>query len=128
MSRKYIRFVTRLKDVDTSKDLGVFRAFGKLYETDKLEDWAQDRGKTICKWFNQNLKVPNLEGEPWRSVFWFRADQQEMVQMLWELIAILEEHGVVVEFISSDDPGTIVYRDTYQVAAVPHRRKAQAKK
>ena len=51
-----------------------------------------------------------------------------MGKMLWELVAILEEHAVIVDFISTDDPGTIVYRDSYQIAAVPHRRKVQVKR
>ena len=128
MGRKYIRFVTRLKDAKTSRDLGIFRAFGKLKETGDLEDWAQERGEGICKWFNKNLKVPKLKDGLWRAVFWFLADQQEMVKMLWELVAILEEHAVIVECISIDDPGMIVYHDSYQVAAIPHRKKAQTKK
>ncbi len=128
MSRNYIRFVTRLKDAETSKDLGIFQAFGRLEDKDKLEGWAQERGNAICNWFDQNLKAPKMKGAHWRAVFWFRADQQEMVKMLWELVAILEEHGVIVALNSTDDPGTIVYRDSFQVAAVPFRRKSQAKK
>jgi hypothetical protein len=122
MSAKFIRFVTRLRDQETSKRLGIFWATGKLGDTAAWESWAEDRADSICHWFNENLKVPRLRAEHWRAVFWFHSAQREMVQRLWELAALLEEHGVFVDFLSTNDPGVVVYRDQHQLAAIPRSR------
>jgi hypothetical protein len=122
MSAKFIRFVTRLRDRETSKRLGIFWATGDLADCDAWENWAEDRAESICEWFNKNLKAPDLPSEHWRAVFWFHSAQQEMVRKLWELAALLEEHGVFVDFLSTNDPGVVVYRDQHQLAAIPRSR------
>lgn len=35
------------------------------------------------------------------------------VQRIWDIVAILKEHGVPVRMITSDKPGKIVYADEY---------------
>lgn len=116
----YLRFATTLRCPDTARPLGIFRSAGKLRDTKKVEPWAGERIEEICKWFNANLPCPHLDGNDWRAIFWFRSERQPMVRMLWELAAIIEEHGVFVEFIAKDNPGMIVYNDEFQVAAIPH--------
>ena len=37
-----------------------------------------------------------------------------------EIAAILEEHGVMVKMIYTDNPGYLLYEDEHQIVAHPH--------
>jgi hypothetical protein len=41
---------------------------------------------------------------------------------MWDVVAILEAHGIAVELLKTDNPGTIIYEDKWQVIAKPSRR------
>lgn len=113
---------------DTTRPLGIFHSAGRLQDSGSVEPWAGERIDEICTWFNFNLPSPRLKRGGWRAIFWFRSECRHMVQMLWELAAILEEHGVFVELIAHDNPGMIIYNDEFQVAAIPGRRKLHDRK
>jgi HAD superfamily hydrolase (TIGR01509 family) len=46
----------------------------------------------------------------------------DMQRRVGELAAILKDHGVACETAWSDDPGTVVYEDQYQVGVIPYVR------
>jgi hypothetical protein len=51
------------------------------------------------------------------AVTWFRAEAKAPIQHIWDIVAILREHGVTVRMVTSEKPVTIVYEDEYQVVA-----------
>ncbi len=118
----YIRFQTSVLCPRAKLPLGVFHATGVLEDEGKIEDYFQDPLKESLQWFNKNLAVPRITTKDQRCVFWFCADRQDFVARLWELVAILKEHEVEVRRVRTSDPGIIVYRDEYQVAAIPSQR------
>src|SRR5437588_13028 len=91
----------------------VLRDEGELYafESELLED--------IYDWFNEHLPCPpfgeKLRSGEWSSdaVSWFRADAKEPLRRIWDLVAILREHGVPVRLVTTDKPGKIVYSDRF---------------
>jgi hypothetical protein len=58
---------------------------------------------------------------PRTAVCWFRADAAESLKRLRTIIEIYRLAGFCVWMQASTAPGRIVYRDDYQVAAVPYR-------
>ncbi len=57
-----------------------------------------------------------------RPIFWFRADAEECLARIWNMIAIFNEEGLYVEHRTTLRPGHIVFRDEYQIAAIPDKR------
>ena len=73
---------------------------------------------------NEHLACPpfeeKLEAGEWTcrdAVCWFRPRAKEPLSRLWDIVAILREHGVPVRLITAARPGTIVYEDEDQVVA-----------
>jgi hypothetical protein len=93
------------------------RSRGELYDYESR--WLEE----VFDWFNTHLPCPAFAerrrtGE-WTAdaVSWFRDDAGEVLRRIWDLVALLREHGVQVRVITSDKPGKVVYSDSYQVVA-----------
>ena len=76
-------------------------------------------------WFNDQLPVPErfdvkARGR-WFSdgVCWFRDDAREMLAHMEALVSLVEECGVPVERNWTRDPGQLLYRDRWQIVAMP---------
>src|SRR5690349_7681375 len=123
----FIRFITREKDPTAPGPLGIFQAAGRLRTQKGIDEWTAARLDEILDWFNANLPAPTLDSRFWRAAFWFRSDRQGMISRLWELVAILEDHGVQVQLVRAkfESSFVIVYRDEYQIAAMPMKQKTQ---
>ena len=80
-------------------------------------------------WFEQNLPVP----QPRRDAFcvksrgrwypdgicWFVAEAREMIAHAFVLASLLGEVGVPVRKVATRRPGTVLYRDNWQIVAKP---------
>jgi pyruvate-formate lyase-activating enzyme len=123
---RFVRFHTLLRESDTHLELGIFTVLYELKTAGQLTENELDYVQQICDWFNHNLKAPRLCPDYWRARFWFRDSAQSMVTRLWDLAAVLQSNDVPVRFLTTRNPGTIVYADHYQVAAIirssPRRR------
>ena len=125
----FVRFVTTDRDPLAPGPLGIFRAAGNLRDSRDLDAWTAERIHEILGWFNANLPVPKLEACQWRAVFWFHAECQPMISRLWELVAILKDHGILVELIRTggETLGKVVYCDQFQIAAMPWNRRSNSR-
>ncbi len=119
----YIRFQTQLRCRYTGRPAGIFVAAGRIEDRATLPDATRDRLREVLRWFNHNLTVPSLDESDWRCLFWFRSNSQPVISRLWELAHLLEDEGVFVTKVRTNQPGMIVYRDEHQVAAKPRRKK-----
>lgn len=119
----YIRFQTPLRCGNTGRPAGIFVAAGRLEDQKALPTETRERLRDVLAWFNQNLTVPSSSDVHWRCLFWFRSSSQPVIRRLWELAYLLEEENIFANKVRTQQPGMIVYRDEYQVAAVPHRRR-----
>ena len=69
-------------------------------------------------WFNANLPVPRRL--PKNAICWLRADAGESLDRLRTLIEVYRLMGHPVWTQATATPGRVVYRDDFQVAAVPY--------
>jgi hypothetical protein len=93
-----------------------------LQEDGQIEEYFRETVDETLDWFNSNLTNPRIDEEDRNCVFWFCAKRQQCIARLWELVAILVENQIEVHRICTNDPGIIVYRDEFQVAAIPNQR------
>lgn len=68
-------------------------------------------------WFNANLPCPPFSSSNWpeEAVSWFRDDADEPIRRMWEIAHLLKEHGVPVRMLRSENPGKVLYEDSYQI-------------
>ena len=119
----YIRFQTQLRCGNTGRPAGIFVAAGQVEDRGTLPDTTRDYLQETLSWFNRNLLAPRLRGDEQRGLFWFRCSSQAVIGRLWDLKWLLEDEGVIVSKLRTEQPGMIVYRDEHQVAAVPSRKR-----
>lgn len=126
----YVRFITparRLRRVQA--DCGPFGpAYDAVYERD-VPDAIRNAIWQEVEWFNANLPVP----KPRRDAFcvksrgrwypdgicWFVAEAREMIEHAFVLASLLRETGVPVRKVWARRPGTVLYRDPWQIVAKP---------
>jgi hypothetical protein len=94
------------------------RVDGEFY--DHESDWLED----VIDWFNEHLPCPpfrrKLRSGEWSrdAVCWFRDRAGEPLKRMWDIVALLAEHGTTVRLVTTHRPGKLVYEDQYQVVAV----------
>lgn len=120
----FIRFVSGEIDEDSHVSAGMFRAAEKLLDQVWLFDYEYETLMEPIFWFRRYLTDPfDYRLEPtWlaaRSICWFRSTAHEHVQRAWELVAVLEDHGIFMRMIKCEAPGYILYEDEAQVLAYP---------
>jgi len=119
----YLRFVEGADSHDIRWLHGVITAARVLRDKGCLDSHQVALVETTFDWFNTHIPCPpfeeKIESGKWSqdAVAWFRPDAGEAIQHMWDLVAILKEHGVPVRVLRTDSPGLIVYRDDYQVVA-----------
>ncbi len=119
----FVRFVVGADAENAAWLTGVVTMARILHDDGKLYAYETELLEETFAWFNEHLPCPPF-GEKLRigewtrdAVSWFRPDAREPVGRLWEIVAILKEHGVPVRLVTTEKPGRIVYEDEYQVVA-----------
>ena len=121
----YIRFVIPEKDRDSGCRLGIFQAIYELRVLGDLYPYEDSHTQEVLTWFNQNLRRPNSLARARRhnptakAICWFKDNAHDHISRMWEIVAILEEHDFIVNFIRTGRPGYITHEDRFQVAAEP---------
>ena len=119
----YVRFVVGDPAENAFWMTGAITSARILRDEGKLESYEADRVEQIFEWFNMHLPCPPFkakrESGEWSAdaVAWFKDSAREPIRQMWEIVAILKEHGVSVRFFRSEAPGEIVYSDDFQVVA-----------
>jgi len=49
----------------------------------------------------------------------FKCGSKDSISRVWEMVHILEEHGIVIDKITTEKPGRVIYEDKWQVVATP---------
>ncbi|BDI30922.1 hypothetical protein CCAX7_29730 [Capsulimonas corticalis] len=115
----FLRFVVHQK-IDKAKfHVGLFAASSHLQEYGELSIYEWERLEELLKWFNTHLPLPNLHQENVQAVYWYRASATMHIAKMWEIAGILQTHGYDVEMVKTEFAGLIIYRDDFQIGAIP---------
>lgn len=119
----FVRFVVGVGSDNPYTLTGIITIARELRDSGKLEPFEMEWVNEIFGWFNENLPKPpfqsKLASQEWThdAVAWFRPTAGEFIARMWDLTALLREHGVQVLFVQRKHPGHIVYEDQFQVVA-----------
>ncbi len=74
----YLRFSTKIWDLDSTRNLGILVAAHELRETGDLSKLEHEHLRNTLKWFNQRLVVPKiLENDEHRhAISWFKPEAE----------------------------------------------------
>ena len=120
----FIRLATSGIHPDSGEPRGIFSAAFRLLRCGELSPDAHDELCETLRWCGKYLHSPRLRKR--KAIFWFRSDAGRTVNRLWKVVNILRRHGIFVRMMLTSDPGSIVYKDRHQVAAVPMGRREDA--
>ena len=113
----FIRFVVG-SDGQHHKELtGIITEARLLHERGELTSAEDVRLADLYEWLDEHVPVPPFESGrfPRDAVAWFRDDAGEAVTKMWDIVALLREHGLEVQLLRSANPGRVVYEDRTQV-------------
>jgi hypothetical protein len=125
----YIRFITPWWRVRRDVDCGPFGPAHEAWRSDAVPEVLRIAIREELDWFEQNLPVPSPRREAfcvksrkrWRpdGICWFLAEAREMIGHAFILASLLDEAGMPVRKVATHRPGTILYRDRWQIVAKP---------
>lgn len=121
----FVRFVVGADSENQSRLLGVLTEGHELMERGELFDHEAQTLTEALGWFNDHLPVPPFRAMQrsgkWtdRAVCWFRPEAREPIAHVWDVVAILKEHGTPVRLLATDRPGRVVFEDRFQIVAEP---------
>jgi hypothetical protein len=121
--REYVRFVIGRRDEDSNVEQGIFQAAALAIEWQSITGSDADEMNELRAWFSENLEKPTSFGRDKLrlGICWFKTDATEHISRIWEMVRILERHGIYVKKIGTDKPGYVVYEDEWQLVAEPFR-------
>lgn len=124
----YLRFRIHRLDEEARAPIGVFNEAYRLLEERALAEHETEAIEELLAWFKEHLPIPTRfkrasgDHRPNRAICWLKSSATEHVRQVRALTALLEIQGVLVEVVKTEEPGSIVYEDDYQVAAEPYDR------
>ncbi|MBS1532196.1 MAG: hypothetical protein JSU01_17975 [Bacteroidetes bacterium] len=123
----YLRFITQFINEYDEPETGVFQALRFIREHPSTSDEDVHTLKSLKDWFNANLEAPDRFSNASNknpaaiSLSWFKDSAKEHIKKIYEIREVLDKYAIVVEVVTTKNPGYIVYEDDYQVSAVPFK-------
>lgn len=119
--QKCVRFITHLIDADSRVKEGIFVAAYKLRDEGDIPPYQREELRSDLQWFNEHLPLPPplSHGGNERAISWFKSQSKECISRVWSVVHILEENGIPITKITTEDPGYVIYEDEFQVVAWP---------
>ena len=129
----YIRLVLPRLVRDYKGDAGFFHKTYSVRDADfGVADWIKLELKERLKWFNKELPVPeNIEVHFKRrrtlhGLCWFQPTANECIQRARYVGWLMSEAGTPVREIRTDNPGKKLWKDEFQIVALPHKNLPRA--
>ena len=126
----YIRFITKGANINSGVQSGLFTAAYELARNDVLPEYTGQTLLELLDWFENNLLIPKRfnrtksKGFYRRSnkgIAWFKPVAEQHISKAFELKAILEDQGYLIEILTSSRLGYVIYEDEHQIIAEPFR-------
>ena len=123
----YVRFITPWWRLRRGIDCGLFGPAYACARDAEVPAVLRDALWTEIGWFEENLPAPRRRAFLVRSrkrwladgICWFNDDAREMIARAFVLAALIGECGVPARKVATRRPGTILYRDPWQIVAKP---------
>ncbi len=123
----YLRFVVKEINEDSGRELGVFHAIRYVRDEGKLSADQLEQCESIMQWFSEHLERPTrftAAKPPYyrkqnKAISWFKDTAHAHLGQIWELVGILQQHGVEVRMLRAERVGYVVYEDEFQIVAEP---------
>ena len=122
----YIRFVVSHLVGNKPRRVGLFQAAYHLRDEVELYPWDRERLEELLAWFSDELPTPPKGAIPGEAVFWF-VDAGPFYDQMQDLSRLISEYGYRVELLTASFIGRVVYRDEYQMAALPRVDRFRAR-
>jgi hypothetical protein len=124
-----VRFCILRRDPSSHSPQGVFQAAFELRDHDRLTRAEEEWLEREMAWLRMHLPAPGCLREPDndRAICWFKPDALRPIAKVRSIAALLDAKGVVVEMVTTDEPGTVIYEDRWQVVAKPHRKRRRGR-
>jgi hypothetical protein len=119
----FLRFVVGSDAENAAWLTGVITEARILDDEGELYRHESELLAEVFEWLDEHLPCPpfhdKLRSDEWTrdAVSWFRTEAEEPIRRLWDVVAILREHGVPVRLVTTEKPGRIVYEDRFQIVA-----------
>lgn len=120
----YVRFQMRVQDEHSHRPSGVFVAVYDLRDSNEVAPYHMEELERHLAWLKMHLKSPAClkdRGNE-RALSWFHPRAVEPIRRVRAMVEILREYGIIIDQITTDRPGYVVYEDGWQVVAKPFRR------
>jgi len=120
----FVRFVVGTGGESHLWLTGVITEARLLRDRDQLAPYQQACLDDAYAWLNAHLPCPPFSTSDWGSeaVSWFKDTAEPAIKKMWEIVALLEEHGVAVRLLRSKNPGKILYEDDFQIVVWEWKR------
>jgi hypothetical protein len=121
----FVRFITPWWTLPRGIDCGLFGPAYALARDAEVLAMLREALWTELRWFEQHLPVPRRfcvkSRGRWRSdgICWFVDEAREPIAHAFALAALIGECGVPARKAATRRPGTILYRDQWQIVAKP---------
>jgi len=116
-----VRFIAPLIDSDSKVHEGIFMAAYRLRDHGDIPSYQREQLRSLLQWFNNNLPNPSPLWNPGnaRAISWFKSQSKECISRVWWVVHLLEENGIAITKITTENPGYVIYEDEFQVVAWP---------
>jgi len=120
----YIRFVIGADGEDHRWLTGIITEARLLRDLGKLEQHQRIWLDETYEWLNEHLPCPPFSTSGWgrEAVSWFKDDAKLPIRKMWEIVTLLQGHGIAVRVLRSRKPGKILYEDDYQIVVKEWKR------
>jgi hypothetical protein len=121
----YVRFITPWWRLPRSVDSGLFGPAYACARDAEVPAVLREALWIEIDWFEHWLPVPHRftvkSRGRWLSdgICWFVDDAREMIAHAFALAALIGECGVPARKVATRRPGTVLYRDPWQIVAKP---------
>ena len=116
-----IRFIASKIHPGSNLEEGIFQPAYRLRDDWEVDQHQREELGRLLGWFELHLPSPAVLDDPRNSsaISWFKSESEECISMVWSLVHILEENGVIIRKIRTGQPGHVLYEDDFQIVATP---------
>lgn len=123
----YVRFITPWWRLRRQVDCGLFGPAYSALRDERVAEALRVAISIQLDWFEAELPVPRCGSFRVKSrgrwypdgICWFAGDADRMIAEAFILASLLREVGVPVRKVATHRPGTVLYRDPWQIVAKP---------